>query len=782
MDLLKILLRPSLPRLLRSGLFVWACFFLMIPAPSLAKEGIPVDIGVLSYRSIEETRKAWAPTAEWLDQQIPGYRFRIIPMFFDDLTQAVAERQVSFVMTNPEHFVLLHAGHGLNAVATLMPLAGDSPTDRFGGVIFARADRADLQHLVDLRGKRISAVSKNSMGGFLAQHWTLFKAGIDLREDVALTFTGMPHDNVVDEVLAGRADVGLVRTGVLESRIAAGRLDAKSIKLLNPRMDSGFPLMLSTDLFPEWPFAAMPGIPPDLEKAVTLALLKLPANADAAVKGDYFGFSPPANYAEVEALMVRLGLHPYRDKFGWRDVFERYARWISLLLAGFVLTGFLVTYLMRRTNHALNAALDRTRELAGQRTLLLSSLGEGVYGVDRQGHCDFINPAALAMLGFDMREVIGQDQHALFHHHKPDGSAYPHQECPIYLTLQDGIRRDVRGTFLRKDDTAFPVRMTATSLHDGHEISGAVVVFQDISDETQRLQRLQLLEAALNAAANGIVITDAKGTIEWVNPAMSRLTGYQLQETVGQNPRILKSGIHQESYYGELWQTIAAGRVWHGEVINKRKDGSLYHEEMTVTPVLDAQGITHHYVAVKQDVSARKRMEDELRQLATTDSLTGIANRRFFLQRATEELQRFKRYGGSVALLMLDLDHFKRINDTWGHAIGDRVLRHFTDQVQEHLRGTDILGRLGGEEFALLLPGAGIDGACGLAERLRQGIVATPVVAEAGEVAYTVSIGVTMLDARDNEPDAALARADAALYRAKESGRNRVEKQLVTAQ
>jgi PAS domain-containing protein len=162
--------------------------------------------------------------------------------------------------------------------------------------------------------------------------------------------------------------------------------------------------------------------------------------------------------------------------------------------------------------------------------------------------------------------VIGKNQHTLFHHSRSDGLPYPHQECPVYLTLHDGIRRDLNETFIRQNNEMFPVRMTATPIRDGQEITGAVVVFQDITDEMQRLQRLRLLETAVNATANSIVITDQNGTIEWINPAMSRLTGYSLKEAVGQNPRVLKSGAHEDTYYAGLWQTISAGYVWHGDV------------------------------------------------------------------------------------------------------------------------------------------------------------------------------------------------------------------------
>lgn len=769
-------------RLLGRGLPVLclAWWTALAPLQALGQSGDDgtIRIGVLSYQSLEETRATWTPTAAWLETRIPGHRFRIVPMYFEELGRAVAEQQVGFVLCNPEKYVLLHADHGLSAIATLMPLVEGHPFNRFGGVIFTRADRADIKRLTDLKGKRVSTVSQESMGGYLAQHWTLYKAGVDPRRDLTVQFTGMPHDNVVEEVLSGRADAGFVRTGVLEQNIRKGRLQASAIRVLNSQEVTGFRQRLSTDLYPEWPFAAMPGQDPQLKKDVALALLGMEPDSEAATKGGYYGFSPPANYAEVEALMVRLDLHPYKKDFGWWDVFEKYALGIVALLLFVVMAAVFATRKLRRTNRALNTALDTTDELARQRTLLLASLGEGVYGTDRSGNCTFINPAALAMLRFELSEVLGRDQHALFHHHKPDGSVYSHEECPIHKTLEDGVRREVAETFIRKNGEPFPVRMTVTPIQEYGETMGAVVVFQDTTDETLRLKRMRLLDAALKAADNGIVITDLDGVIEWVNPAVLRLTGYRVEEAVGQKTSLLRSGTHDESFYKGMWQTILSGEVWHGDMVNKRKDGSLYNEEMTITPVMDDHGTIQHFIAVKQDISKRKQLEEELHQLATTDSLTGVANRRHFLKRVAEELKRIKRYGGHCALIMLDLDHFKRINDSRGHAAGDSVLCHFTSLVQDHLRGSDLLGRLGGEEFAVFLPETALEGAVGLAERVRRHTESEPANSEKGQVSYTVSVGVTLLDPLDASPDDALARADEALYRAKANGRNRVEQQL----
>lgn len=178
-----------------------------------------------------------------------------------------------------------------------------------------------------------------------------------------------------------------------------------------------------------------------------------------------------------------------------------------------------------------------------------------------------------------------------------------------------------------------------------------------------------------------------------------------------------------------------------------------------------------------RDISERKRLEQELEDRATTDFLTGLANRRRFNELLAAELTRLKRFRSQrAALLMLDLDHFKAINDGHGHAAGDRVLQRFGELLRERMRATDEGGRLGGEEFALLLPGAGLEDALAIAEALRERVEQTPVASDGGEdIRFTISIGVTTLDAGDEAIDTALKRADQALYAAKANGRNRVE-------
>jgi PAS domain S-box-containing protein len=264
----------------------------------------------------------------------------------------------------------------------------------------------------------------------------------------------------------------------------------------------------------------------------------------------------------------------------------------------------------------------RTQELLAQvktteeRTrLILESSAEGIFGTDTDGKITFVNPAACRILGFTAEELIGQPSHATFHHHHADGREYPKEECPMFAAYKHGKASRIDDEFLWcKDGTGLPVEYGATPMRKDGTVIGSVVSFTDITIRKQQEAELLTQHSALESAANAIVITDTKGVIQWVNPAFTKLTGYERDEAIGQNPRVLKSGVHDREFFRNLWQTVLGGSVWHGTITNKRKNGHHYQEEMTITPVRSKQGTITHFVAVKQDITERLRAEQRLRE------------------------------------------------------------------------------------------------------------------------------------------------------------------------
>lgn len=285
----------------------------------------------------------------------------------------------------------------------------------------------------------------------------------------------------------------------------------------------------------------------------------------------------------------------------------------------------------------------------------------------------------------------------------------------------------------------------------------------------------KLLVAALEAAANGIVITDKDANIKWVNPAFDRLTGYHLGEVIGRKPsELISSGMQDAAFYRAMWDKLLTGEHWRGEVVNKHKDGTLYYEDLSISPVKNNQGEIINFIGIKENISERKTLEEMLQKLANTDPLTGLFNRRVFLHHLDQEANRVSRLGGSAVLLMLDLDFFKHVNDTYGHATGDEVLKEFADIIRRNTRNIDVSARFGGEEFVILLPSTRQRDALIMAERLRKQVAEIAIEHPKDTVHITVSIGAAVLSTQNSDGERVLNHADLALYEAKESGRNKI--------
>ncbi len=287
-----------------------------------------------------------------------------------------------------------------------------------------------------------------------------------------------------------------------------------------------------------------------------------------------------------------------------------------------------------------------------------------------------------------------------------------------------------------------------------------------IPERAEEEDLLHLQVAALEAAANSIIISRRDGTIIWVNEAFEQLSGYTRGEALGQNTCLLKSGQHPSSFYKEMWETVLSGKRWRGELVNRRKDGSLYQEEMTITPVKNRSGDITHFIAIKLDITERKLTEEQIRHLTLTDPLTGLANYRQLLDTLDAEIKRYSRSAQPFAVLLLDLDGLKKINDTYGHLAGSHALRRVANILRIHSREIDTPARFGGDEFVVVLPGTDCEAARRVAERISK------EVGNDGELPpISVSTGAAIFPQDGKTIDELLAAADRVLYLEKRSSK-----------
>lgn len=280
----------------------------------------------------------------------------------------------------------------------------------------------------------------------------------------------------------------------------------------------------------------------------------------------------------------------------------------------------------------------------------------------------------------------------------------------------------------------------------------------------------RLLSAAIRNTANAIFITDKKGKIHWINQAFTKLTGYTIQEIRGETPRILNSGCQDRRYFRDLWKTISSGKSWRGELINRDKHGGLITVNQVITPMKSEAGKIEHYIAVHEDISARKIAEEHAIFLAKHDGLTSLANRRYFEEQINERIHGYSQ--GLIGLIFIDLDRFKEINDTLGHEAGDILLKRTANKLQSILPDTATLARLGGDEFALFVyPLADREEMTQLAQAIVSGLE-TPFDYQGSKFFVTCSVGVAVNAIQDADTSTLLRQADMAMYRSKQEGRN----------
>jgi len=296
------------------------------------------------------------------------------------------------------------------------------------------------------------------------------------------------------------------------------------------------------------------------------------------------------------------------------------------------------------------------------------------------------------------------------------------------------------------------------------------------------MQFEQIFQALVENTNDVIMVMDATSLsdggpkIVYVNPAFEKLMGYTADEVLGHNPKMLQGTDTDRKTRYRIRQAMRQGKGIRTQILNYSKHGDALWLDINMVPLYDAQGKLTYYAAIERDLTEHKKLQSELENMATTDGLTGLANRQSFLHRAEKIFLRAQRLALPLSVVMIDIDHFKSINDHHGHAVGDTVLQQITEICQGSLRGSDFMGRLGGEEFALLLPDTPLANAMYVAERMREQLSKTPIPLVGGvTLGITASFGVATMNETDTEFNHLLERADIAMYHAKHGGRNSVK-------
>ena len=317
----------------------------------------------------------------------------------------------------------------------------------------------------------------------------------------------------------------------------------------------------------------------------------------------------------------------------------------------------------------------------------------------------------------------------------------------------------------------------------------------ELTERKQVEEKLQKLSRAVEQSPASIVITDTGGRIEYVNPRFTEVTGYSAEEVIGNNPRVLKTDKTPHETHRQLWKALTSGSEWHGEFINRKKNGEEYYESASISPIMNDQGTVTHYLAVKEDITGQKmaekelrnknqilqfqleaieKLQAELREQAIRDPLTGLYNRRYLVETQERELAHALREGYKVGFVMIDIDHFKKVNDTFGHEVGDQVLRQLAALIKDQTRLGDIVCRYGGEEILVILLNVTGETAFQITDRWRIAFMNSNLPVECGQAKCTISCGISIYPTHGGTANELITLADKAMYQAKAAGRNRV--------
>lgn len=1035
---------------------------------AFAKERL--RLGILAYRPKPQAIAQWQPLAKYLEDSLDK-RVELNVYDLGELDTAVAQDALDVVLTTPGQYITFKTRYGLSApLATQITKAGEANVTAFGGVIFARSDVSEISLLEDLAGKRIAVASQDLIGAYQMQARELLEAGQDPLSRSQLIDTGMPQDRAVAMVLDGKADVGFVRTGVLEAMFREGKLDMARVKIVHQQHLPNFPFISSTRLYPEWPIAAARGSTEAMNRSLALALLSYEPESEVARLTGIGGFAIPADYSSVEALMRSLRISPFEKttELALTDFWNRYTNWIIALL-GFMVFAFaavgaqlvIKNGALRRSREQYRVQSQRVSEIiwgtnvgtwewdlrTGEITLndrwadiigyslyelspssinawtklihpddykLSSSMVERCFRHEIDDYkCELrilhkngtwvwvlhrgrvvewspegkplrmsgtqaditerkfseqtlrasekrfrdlfenspdpcwlikggqfvdCNHAALTILGYQSREAILQHPSRLSPVLQPDGRPSSEKSEDMMRTARERGTHRFEWEHCREDLTCFPVEVTLSrfdpvdgdmlhcvwrdisgrkraekrqqhhnrilemliekktlsdvlnalvcdvqevwanaqccillledgskalhigaapslpeSFRDGLNQLGAVgsarlygdtlfnakrVVVDDLSsdpawtallttaqrrqlttcwsqpivsalgkvigvfslffpssrgltqEDIQRLEDearltalviekttseadLQMAASVFRHAREGIMIADAGGSIIDVNDTFTHITGYDRSEAIGQNPRILQSGRQDSDFYAQMWATISERGHWSGEVWNRRKNGEIYAEALTISAVRDSNKVAKNYVALFTDVTATKEQQRQLEHSAHYDALTGLPNRVLLADRLRQAMLHSQRRNQALAVVYLDLDGFKSVNDMHGHAVGDELLVALAHRMKSALRDGDTLARIGGDEFVAVIVDLEQPDDCEIVlDRLLQA-AADPVLIDGHVLKVSASIGVTQSPQDGADADQLMRHADQAMYIAKLGGKNR---------
>ncbi len=562
---------------------------------------IEVNIGVLAKRGYAKSQERWQATAEYLSASVPGYRFKIVPMTFGDIPVIVKNRLVDFVVVNPGIYVNLAETYGVRRILTLInELSPGYPVSRFGSVIFTLKSNTDIVDLKGLKNQRIAAVHSTSLGGWIMALREFKDEGIDRWDFASLLFLNT-HDAVVDAVTHRKAEAGVVRTDTLERMAMEGLIQLEDYRILSPDHYEQFPYLISTPLYPEWPFSILPHTSPELAKQVAIALLKLPADHPAAKEAHIYGWTIPEAYQSVYDLLRSLELAPY-DKSVSQKFSQSLSRSWPWYLASLALLGilfYLGTHLIRLKRALFEQQTNLESSCQAQlATFELAAVGlahitpTGEFLQTNRKLCELLALPPEKMASVNLMDILHDED--LPTCIKAFDQLRENQQTSVSIQLRmlcaNGLSKWIQ------------LSLSAKNAGEVNQDDYYIAVIDDIDsykslEEQNRLTQHQK-ELILNIAGDGIIGLDATGKHMFVNPAAAEMLGYTIDEMLDRDSHELWHYAHEDGKsYPQMdcpiTDVLKDGQIRRGERETIwHKNGSPIEVEYISTPILQDQKVT----------------------------------------------------------------------------------------------------------------------------------------------------------------------------------------------
>ena len=425
------------------------------------------------------------------------------------------------------------------------------------------------------------------------------------------------------------------------------------------------------------------------------------------------------------------------------------------------------TFVLEDEVKARQQAERQVRELLERQQVIFDNAHVGII-LAKQRKIVSCNRHMAEMFGYRTpEELIGQSTRVLF----PSQESFVRTGKLLYRQMAEQGHAQSESELVRRDGTSLWVMLTGRPLSATDVLEASIWVYTDITERRQQAARLSLANCVFNNSLEALLITDGQTRIQDVNQAFCRITGYSREDVLGKTPALMKSGRHDAEFYGALWQSLLSNGAWEGEIWDRRKNGQIFPKWLSITVVRDEDGAIQNYIGCFSDISTRKAAEERIYHMAHHDPLTSLPNRVQLRIRYLHMLELQRRTGRRLAVMFLDLDHFKRINDSLGHPVGDGLLLAVVGRLRACLRDSDTLSRQGGDEFIILLGDleTGLD-ATVIARKLLAAMQ-EPFKVDEHVLNTSTSIGIAIAPDDGSDFDTLMQRADTAMYHAKESGR-----------